>query len=176
MPVLIVELGDQSRKDGDGIGHGATEESAVQIPSGAAHKKLHRRNATQGVGEGRLVTRGHRRVRDRNKIAGELLSVLFEKITEIGAADLFLPLDQEDDIDRQGSFFPQGFRHAENVGQNLSLVVGSSTRVDPPPLDTRLKGWRRPAGKWLGRLHVVVTVDQHRALGGIPRRGRDHHR
>ena len=97
----IMKRGKQARQDGGRIGHRPAEESAMQITGRAPHDELHGRDAAQGVGQGGLVARGHRRVRDGREIARQFPAMFPEKLFQIRTADFLLTLDQEDHIHRE---------------------------------------------------------------------------
>ena len=86
----------------------------------------------------------------------------FQERTEVCAANFLLALDDEDQVDGQFSVGFEGFLHADDVGEDLSLVVRGTPRVDDVPLDPRLEGRRFAKIQGVGGLHVVVAVDHHR--------------
>ena len=88
---------------------------------------------------------------------------------QIWTPNLFLSLDEEDYVHWESTFFPEGLGHAEDVGEDLSLVISRTARMDAPILDSGLKGRCSPTCQRLRRLHVVVAVDQHGSLRWIVR-------
>ena len=102
--------------------------------------------------------------------------MLLEKFPEIRTANLLLPLYQEDDIHRQGALLTQGLGDTEDVGEDLTLVVRRTPGVDPSLRDAGLERRGGPALQRIGRLHIIVAVDQDRALRGIPGSTRQHDR
>ena len=148
----------------------------MQVTCGPPHDELHRSDAAQGVGKRRFVTGSHSRVRDRDEIAGKLLAVLSQEVGKIRATDLLFSLDQEDHIDRQNPLLAQCLGDPKDVGEDLALIVGGAPCVDPAIRDTGLEGMCRPPVERIGRLHVIVSVDQDGPLGGIAWRGGDNDR
>ncbi len=163
---FIVETGDQTGGCGCRVGDRSSVDAGMEIVRGAQDPDLHGGNSTEGVAEGRISVGGHSGVGDGDHIAGEFSAVFFQKVREVAAADLLFSFDQENDIDRERSFL-ESFGDAEDMGQDLSFVVGRSPGKDPPIADFRFKWGRTPLRKGLRRLHIVVAVDQDRSLGGI---------
>ena len=71
--------------------------------------------------------------------------------------DLFLALDEHDDVDRQ--VLTQDRQRTE-VDRNASAVIGGTTAVDAIAADLGLVGIHAPAVELAHRLHVVVRVQQ----------------
>ena len=84
-----------------------------------------------------------------------------EESLKIRAADLFLTLDQHDEVDWHVAVLLDRLRDTEYVGEDLPLVVSCSPSKDLPALDTRVKRRRIPQFNRIHRLHVVVPVDHH---------------
>ena len=102
--------------------------------------------------------------------------MLAQEFLKVGAADLLFPFDQENHVHGQGTLFTERLRHAEDVREDLALVVGSTARVDASLRDTGLERRGGPAVERVGGLDVIVAVDQDGALGRIRRCPRQHHR
>jgi hypothetical protein len=62
------------------------------------------------------------------------------------------------------------------VQEELSLVVHGAAREDLPVAHRRLEGRRRPELERLGRLHVVVAVDEDGLRAGRPAPFTEHDR
>ena len=58
----------------------------------------------------------------------------------------------------------------------LALVVAGAACVEPAIADGRLERRRDPGVEWIGRLDVVVTVQQHRRRAGRVGAATQHHR
>ena len=84
-------------------------------------------------------------------------------VLEMRAADFLLALDEHDQIHRQFALFAQRLLDAEDVREDLPLVVRRAARKDDAVLDPRLERRRLPQLQRIDRLHVVVAVDHHRA-------------
>ena len=88
---------------------------------------------------------------------------------QIGAADLLLALDQHDQVDRQIAGLLQGLLHAENMRENLALVIAGAARGDDAVLDAGIEWGPMPEIERIDRLHVVVAIDQDGRTSCFPR-------
>src|SRR5438132_9364897 len=66
-------------------------------------------------------------------------------------------------IDRQFAIFFDRLLNPENVRKNLTFVIGRATRKDISVLQNRIERRRIPQIQRIGRLHVVMSVNQNRA-------------
>ena len=105
-------------------------------------------------------------IADQHQVARHLLAVLGEEARQRGRAALLLALDQHGDGNRRpaGDGLPRPDRLQE--GHELALVVLRAARHDHLAVgllggDARLEGGRLPQLERVGRLHVVVAVEQH---------------
>ena len=93
---------------------------------------------------------------------GEEGAVGAHAVTDMGAADLLLALEQDDDVAWQAAGDRQPRLDRQKLGQMLPLVVAHA----PPPYAAvayfRLEWRRYPGVKRVGRLHVVMAVEQSR--------------
>src|SRR5579883_3680461 len=79
---------------------------------------------------------------------------------QLWAADLFLPLEEELDVDRQGSVCLQHRLNGKDRGQHIALIVGGATRIDPAVAYGGLERWASPQLQRVGRLGIKVAVNQ----------------
>ena len=86
-----------------------------------------------------------------------------QKISEIAAADFFFAFNDEMQIHRQIALLLERFLNAENVREDLALVVRRTARKDVAIFQDRLERRRFPQLERIGRLHIVVTVNQNGA-------------
>ena len=89
---------------------------------------------------------------------------------QVLAADLLFALDHELELQRQLAGGLDPGLGAFDVREHLPLVVGRAAGVEVAVADRRLEGRRDPLVERIGRLHVVVAVDQHRRRAGHRRR------
>src|SRR5689334_13706558 len=87
--------------------------------------------------------------------------MLAHKVGDVRAADLLLALKQHHDIARECAVAGKQRLDRQQLREVLALVVAGAARVDPPIADGRLKRRRDTGAERVGRLHVVVTVQQH---------------
>ena len=85
---------------------------------------------------------------------------------DVLAAGLLLAFEQELHVDRQ---FAGGLQQAFDgldLDVDLALVVAGAAGVDVVAADLGLEGRRVPLVQRIGRLHVVVAVEEDRGLAG----------
>src|SRR5437773_12354033 len=63
--------------------------------------------------------------------------------------------------------FLHRFLNSENVRKDLSLVVRCTSRENVAVLQNRLERRRIPQLQGIGRLHVIMSVDQNCAAPGL---------
>ena len=81
---------------------------------------------------------------------------------EVLAADFLFAFDQELQVQRQLAGGLDPGLGALDVREHLPLVVGRAAGVEVAVAHGRLERGRDPFVQRVGRLHVVVAVDQHR--------------
>ena len=133
-------------------------------------------NAAQPIGEGRNAARHHPGVGNGNQITGERLFVLCQKPAQAFAAALLLALHQKNDVHRQVARLLQRFFHAQDVGQNLPLVIRRAAGIYQAVLEGGLKGGSRPLIQRVGGLHVVMPVNEQRPAARLACAARHHNR
>ena len=124
---------------------------------GNGHVDGHNRVAAQGRGNGGLADLPVRRVRHNDDVGSELILVGVEERGERRRTDLFLALDEHDDVDRQ---VLAEDRQRTQVDRDASAVIGGATAVDAVAAHLGLVGIHAPAVELAHRLHVVVCVQQ----------------
>jgi len=87
--------------------------------------------------------------------------VALHKRRQVGAADLLLAVEQHLDIAGQLAIAGAQRLHAEDLRQVLAFVVAGAAPVQAAVAQGRLEGRARPGLDRVGRLYVVVAVDQH---------------
>src|SRR5207248_9513488 len=88
-------------------------------------------------------------------------------IAEIGAANLFFAFDDDMQIHREIAGGLDLLLHSENVWEDLTCVVGRAASEDVTVFQNRLE-WRRiPEPDGIGRLDVVVTINQNRVAARL---------
>ena len=99
----------------------------------------------------------------------------FKKIRKVSAADFFFTFDQKNHIHRKRAVAKR-FLDSQNMRENLPLVVRRASRKNPTVPNLRFKRRRCPCFQRLRRLHIVMSVDQHRPLSWITCAFSNHHR
>ncbi len=90
--------------------------------------------------------------------------------SRLRAADFLFALDEELHLQRQLlARLDPGF-DAFDVSEHLAFVVGGAAGVDVAVANRRLERRRRPLAERIGRLDVVVSVDERDRFAGHRRR------
>ena len=134
----------------------------MQIAVGAADVKLVIGDAPQPVGDGRHAGGELAAVAHHDAVARQPVGVLGDVLFQALAAHLLLALDNELQIDRQPALDGDPGLGAFQVGEHLAFVVGGPPGVEVAVAAAWLEGGGDPFFQRIGRLHVVVAVDQGR--------------
>ncbi len=105
-------------------------------------------------------------VADHHAVARQTIGVFKQELIESVAADLFLALDEKLQIHRQPTLDGNPGLRALDVGEHLPLVVGGAAGVEVAVATGRLERSGRPLLQRIGRLYIVVAVDQGRRGAG----------
>ena len=106
-----VKAGNEPRHRGGRIGDRTTEEAGVEVAFGAAQDDIAAGDAAQSVAERGHAGRDHAGIGNGDDIALQLIAMMKQKGRKARTADLLLALEEEDQIHRQLTVFPQGFFH-----------------------------------------------------------------
>src|SRR2546428_262263 len=96
--------------------------------------------------------------RQQHTIRAAALRLLWKKVEKDLRAIFLFAFDQEAKVDRR----PRRRGDRLEQAEDLSFVVGGATRVDPAVADGRLEGRLGPFGERIGRLYVVMSVNEQR--------------
>src|ERR1700724_2503388 len=66
-------------------------------------------------------------------------------------------------VDWQIALLLERFLYTENMGEDLAFVISGTARKHVTISQDRFERRRFPKFKWIGRLHIVMTVNQNRA-------------
>jgi hypothetical protein len=128
-------------------------------------------HAAQRVAEGRVFQAGNLGVRDNQCPAGQLAGMARQEVVERFGAHLLLTFDEENQIAGQGFAGLQPGLDRVDVGEVLAFVVADSAGIDVAADPARFEGRRGPEFHRIGRLHVVVSINEKRRLVGVRLRG-----
>ncbi len=106
----------------------------------------------------------HGPVRVQSHVGGEEGLILAAELIQAGASHLFLGVEEELHVDRQLSIDLEDRFDSFEVGEELAFIIGGSPAIHPSVPDDRLEGGRVPGIQGLGRLNVVMPVDQQRSF------------
>src|SRR6266849_263748 len=99
-------------------------------------------------------------IADNDEIGLELLPVLLDKCRHLRAPYLFFALEQEFDIAGQAAAASQQGLDGQQLRKVLALVVAHTPGVKSSVAHSRLEGWCNPFFQWLGRLHIIVAIQE----------------
>ncbi len=116
----------------------------MQVHLRARHFHLERGHAAQTVAERRHAARDHAGVGDDRHIAFERVAIILQKPWQVVAANLFLALDDEVQVNGQIAAFFERLLDAENVREDLAFVVRRAPRVDIAVFQDRIERRRIP--------------------------------
>ena len=85
-----------------------------------------------------------------------------QKMIQINAPDFFFPFDQDFDIDRELSIQLYPSRNGLQMRKQLSLVVRRTACEQFSVTNLWFKRGRGPQIQGIGRLHVIMSIDQNR--------------
>ena len=148
------------------IGSGAAVDAGVQVVICALDMQLAVHNAAQPDAQGGQVRREHFRVADHRGVGMEARRPGCDVRFDVLASGLLFAFDQESHIDWKVSVVLQQAFHRLEQDVSLSFVVGGAARVEIVSAHGGLEGRRRPFVERVGRLHVVMAVEQQRRLAG----------
>ena len=166
----------------DRVGDRAAVQARVQVMRGADQRGLHVHQASQHRRDRWVIHIPHARVAHDGHIRLQQIAVRLHEGLQARAAAFLLAFKHQ----RHGAGRPAsaGVPRAQRLdeGHHLSLVVHRSARHDARPVRTvhhhRLERRALPQFKRIGRLHVVVPVEEHARRGHAlrSRMRRNHHR
>src|SRR3990167_8679592 len=164
--VLVVELRHHLVEDSAGVGDAAAEGARVQVDRGAGDFNLEVAQAPQAVADRGEALAQHGGVAHEQGVAAEPVPALADELVDVLAADFFFALDHELDVHRQAALvLHEGFQRLE-VHEDLALVVHHAAGVELAVAQGQLPGRREPLVERLGRLHVVVAVEEQGGFAG----------
>ena len=165
MPVLVLQPGDHRAERVDWVMHRAPVDAGVQVVIGAGHLDLDVGQPTQRIDDGRCVLAQDARIGYHRHIGGQQVRVLTDERLQAGAAGLLLALEDALDVDRRRACRLLERFHCLDVNIQLPLVVRRPPAEDVIADDGGLKRRGIPQFQRIGRLHVVVSVDEE--CGGL---------
>ncbi len=136
----------------------------MQVVIGALHQQFPVDDAAQADANGGQFRREHFGIANYGGVAFEACRLAGHVGFDVFAAHLFFAFDQELHVDRQFAVLFQQSLHGFDQDVGLAFVVGRPARVDVVVADVGLKRRRLPFVQRIGRLHVIMPVEQHDGL------------
>src|SRR3990170_8141430 len=138
----------------------------MQVSRRAADGDLREGEPAQEGGNGGGVGVPLPGIADKRDVGPELVAMGGQKRGKTGTPGLFLALDEHADIDGKLSVLCKPGTGRLDKGHQLAFVVGGAAGDDNSAVawildQTRIERWRAPFIQRLGRLHVVMTVEEH---------------
>ena len=138
----------------------AAEIAGMQVLLLTAQFQLDAERAAQRFGD-RGPARSQHRMSDMTAASACQASIVpGQEIAQVGTADLLLAFEQAFHVDWQRARRAQPAFERLDVDEHLPLVVGSAAAIETAVAQRRLERRRCPFVERLGRLDVVVAVDQ----------------
>ena len=173
--VLVMEGSDYFRQGRNGVGYRAAEHAGMKVRGRALHDNFRPGQAAQAIGKRRCVRSGHPGIGNHNHVAGQFVPVVLDELGKTSAAHFLLPFQQEDHVHRKvAAVLAEQFLHAQNMGEQLPLVIRGAAGVNLPVPHFRFKRVGLPQLNGVHGLHVVVAVNQHGWLAFLPRAAGHH--
>lgn len=116
-----------------------------------------------------MIQAGHAGVGNDDGPAVQFVVVGQQEAVQAFAAHFLLPFDDEGEVAGERSFCGQISLHRVEVGEVLPLVIAGAPGEEGTAFEARLEGRAFPKVKRLGRLHIVMAVNEKRRLGGMRR-------
>ena len=136
----------------------AAVDARVEVAARGAHAHVGDDDAAHGDVQRRPLLVHHGAVEDDRAVGAAL--VLVHVAQDARATDFLLALQQHAYVHRQVAGAGEGAGDVQQR-QEVALVVARTARVEPPVAHDGIEGVGGPEAARLGRLHVVVPVDQH---------------
>ena len=172
LPVGRLEAAEQPGELLVGVGGGPAKFARVKVRSRRPDGDLGVAEPAQGRVDGGPAGRDIGHVGDEDDIGAGPLGLPSQQLEQDAAAVLFLPFDQEAEVDGRPAAGLDCFEETEH----LSLVIRRAARKQLAVPHRRIERWRRPLVERLGRLDVIVPVDQERRRTGHVRTHAPDHR
>src|SRR5438270_3515769 len=107
-------------------------------------------------------------VADDDEIGFEFVPVFLDKCWHLRTADLFFALEQEFDVAGQPAAACQQGLNGQELRKVLAFVVAYTSGVKSSIAHSRLEGWRNPFFQRLGRLYIIVTIQEDSGRTRLP--------
>ena len=164
VPFAILQRRQNFRDGLQRIRRGAAIDARVQIVIRAFHHQLAIDDAAQTDADGGQLRREHLGIANHRGVAFQARGLAGDVGFDVLAAHFFFALDQELHVDRQPPVLLQQAFHGFDQDVGLPFVVGRSARIDVVVANVGLKRRRLPFVQRIGRLHIVMPVEQHGRL------------
>ena len=161
-----MQAGDQLGDGVQRVRHRAAVPAGMQILRRPGQRELQPGQPAAGDRDRRFVDAPHAAVGRDDEIGGQQIGVRLDERLQAGAADLLLAFEHELDVDRQAALRGEECLRRLDRLEKRPLVVRHAAGIEAPVADRRREGRADPFLQRIGRLHVVVAVDQHGRLAG----------
>ena len=174
--VGVVQVGEDARQHADRVDRRAAVDAGMEVAVGGLDRHFLEHEAAQHGGDRRRLRVPHLGVADERQIGLQRLGVGGEEGGQRGRAGLLLALEQDGDVAGQAAIGAEGAAGLEE-GHQLAFVVAGAAGDDALAArsvgEPRLERRRRPKLERVGRLDVVMAVEQHvRRVAGLGLRRR----
>ena len=162
----VVHIGQKIGEHADGIARGPAIDAGMQIARRPGYGDLGERKPAQKGGDGWRVGIQLPGVADEANVGLQFLSVVIREEGEARASGLLFAFEKDGHVDRQASMHGKPGAASLEEGHHLPLIVGGAAGDDDLARlrilrEARREGRGGPLLQGIGRLHVVVSVEQH---------------
>src|SRR3989449_527613 len=172
LPVGGLEPREQSHQLFVRVGRGAAEFTGVEIRLGGAHRDFGVTQAAQRRVDGGPLRGDVGHIGDEHDVRARALRLAPQQLEQHAAAVLLFALDQETEVDRRSSRRLDRLEEAEHLPFVVRRPPGEQLGV----AHRGLEGRRGPLVERVGRLDVVMAVQQQRRCPGYVRSDAPHDR
>ena len=94
----------------------------------------------------------------------EQITILAHKFWEVKASDFFLAFDDEFDVAGELAFCFQEGIDGRQPAEDMALIVAHAAGKHLALADSGFKGWGGPKLEGLGRLNIIMVVEEQRPV------------
>ncbi|OPZ97469.1 MAG: hypothetical protein BWY72_01200 [Bacteroidetes bacterium ADurb.Bin416] len=146
----------------------------MDIFVGSGDLNLYKGQAAHTAVDGRHILVNHGRVGHKDEVTGQQLLMICRPVSQGRGTDFFLALNEKLKVAGQSTLAQQVF-HGLDVEEGLPFVVVGAPAVNGALSNLGFKGRGFPQVERIGRLHIVVPVNQRcRQIGVYPFLGKHH--
>jgi hypothetical protein len=145
----------------------AAVDAGVEVHLRAFDPDFEADEATEAGGDDDLLGAGAAGVGNEDEVGVEAVFVFFEESVEAGASDFFFAFDEVFEADGEVRVLLEGAAEGGHVDDLGALVVSCAASVEAAIADCGLEGGGGPEVEGVGRLDIIMAVDEDAGPGGV---------